>query len=136
MSEDYASYIPGIQYAESRGQADPWHAVGDHGQALGAFQIQPIMFQDLQQWTPDPWRAQTYQRMLSTPQGQEDAVLSILRMLGEGHYGFSHDRLISAYNTGPTKARKGVINQPYVDTVRRGMRLHKGNPTMNRLKGK
>ena len=132
MPDDLESLIPGFQYAESRGEAHPFQAVGDAGRSRGAFQIQPIMYQDIQRVYPEAWGQVAYEDMLAAPETQRAAMLAGLQMLRD-HYGLSGDALISAWNTGPGAARKGHLNQAYIDTVKLGM---KGNAAMNRMKGR
>ena len=130
MADELEQLVPGLQYAETRGKAAPYQAVGDQGVAHGAFQIHPIMYQDIQRIFPQDWGHISYEQMLATPALQDAAALSGLRMLRD-HYGLSGDALISAWNTGPGQARRGHLNHSYVDTVKKGL---KGNPAMNRLK--
>lgn len=130
MADEYDPYVPGVQYAESRGQKDPFKAVGDQGKSLGAFQIQPIMYKDIQQTYPSVWGKVSYQQMLASPTLQTAVAHDGLKMLHE-RYGLSGDAMLSAWNTGPTAARKGVFNQVYVATVKQGM---KGNPTLKKFK--
>ncbi len=129
MPDAYDPYLPGIQYAETRGQANPQQAVGDQGRSRGAYQIQPVMYQDIQQTYPQRWKTTTYEQMLASPELQSAVAHDGLKMLHE-RYGLSGDAMVSGWNTGPGKARKGFVNKAYVDTVKRGM---KGNPLMRRF---
>ena len=137
MPDDYEAMLPGFQYAESRGEADPWAAVGDQGASRGAYQIQPIMYQDIQRVYPNDWGQMSYEQMLSKPESQTSAILSGLRMLEE-HYGLTGDALLSGWNTGPTKARKGYRNQKYIDTYKEGIRRHQNRrqTPLDLLRGK
>ncbi len=132
-SEDYAAYLPGLRYAESRGEARPYEAVGDAGLARGAYQVHPIMYKDIQQTFPSPWGAISYDEMLASPALQDAMAEAGLRMLGASRYKLTGDALLSAWNTGPTQARRGRLNRAYVATVRQGL-ARKGNPTMKRFK--
>lgn len=129
---DYSQWLPGLRYAESRGEQDPYNAVGDGGQARGAYQLHPIMYRDIQRVYPKVWGQRTYEQVLATPATQDAVAMDGLRMLRE-HYGLQKDdHMVSGWNTGPTQARKGIRNQKYIDTVRQGMR--KGKPPMQWFK--
>ena len=115
------AYLSGIQYAESRGSKTPYKAVGDNGASLGAFQIKEIMFKDIQRLMPAKWGRMSYEQMLTRPELQRAAAHDGLTLL-KYHYGLKGDRLMSAWNTGPTQARKGVFNAKYAATVHEGMK--------------
>ena len=107
-----------IAQKESRNRPS---AVGDRGLAIGAYQMQPIAYQDVQQFFPQMFGNVPYARLRTDPALQRQASQAYL-LVGEQKYGITElPRLISFYNRGP-RARYGPItNQPYVTDVQRLM---------------
>lgn len=99
---------------------DP-NAIGDNGKAIGAFQMQPIAYQEVQEFFPERFSSIPYEQLRTDSVLQREAAKAYLDV-GEQKYGITDlDRLISFYNDGP-RARTGQItNQPYVDFVKRHM---------------
>lgn len=92
-------------------------AVGDQGKAIGAYQMWPIAYREVQQFFPKEFGKIPYARLTTDALLQRRAAKAYLQV-GEQKYGITDlTRLISFYNAGPQARRGPLINQPYVNKV-------------------
>lgn len=111
--------LDAIALAESNNNPQ---AVGDAGLAVGAYQMQPIAYQDVQEFFPKRFGQIAYESLRTNPQLQRQAAKAYLQV-GEQKYGIKDlDRLISFYNAG-LRARQGtLINPDYINHVKGSMK--------------
>ena len=105
------------------GQVESQHnpnAIGDDGKSVGAYQMQPIAYQDVQEFFPKRFGQIPYEHLRTDPALQREAAKAYLHV-GEQKYGITDlDRLISFYNAGP-KARNSITNPDYINKVKGAM---------------
>ena len=114
--------------ARKESNNDP-EAIGDEhlggNRAIGAFQMRPIAFKDLQRIYPEEYGAIRFEHLRADPALQARAGRRYLDALHEEYQFTDLDHVIAAYNAGPTAIRKAlregrpIPNPGYVDDVKR-----------------